>query len=75
MKKQKRTEEIYAAALRLFADYGFKKTTMEDVARELDITKGALYIYVEDKKDLYQKTVGWALLKWQNRSGKPRQLK
>ncbi len=67
MKKQKRTEEIYAAALRLFADYGFKKTTMEDVARELDITKGALYIYVEDKKDLYQKTVGWALLKWQNR--------
>lgn len=67
MKKLKRQEEIYQIAMRLFAEYGYKKTTMEDVARELDMTKGALYIYVEDKNDLYEKAVGWALLNWQSR--------
>lgn len=67
MKKQKRLEEILIVALTEFSHYGFKKTTTEDIANKLDITKGALYLYVKDKKDLYEKSVGFALERWQTR--------
>ncbi|MFZ5354496.1 MAG: TetR/AcrR family transcriptional regulator [Bacillota bacterium] len=67
MEKQDKILEIYEAALKVFAEYGFKKATVEDIASHLGLTKGALYIYIRDKKELYEKAVGYAMLKWQNR--------
>jgi AcrR family transcriptional regulator len=67
MKRQRSLDEIYDASLKVFAEYGFKKATVEDIAGSLDMTKGALYVYVRDKKDLYYKSVAYGFLKWQNR--------
>lgn len=52
-------------ALQLFAKYGYKKTTVEDIAGALGLTKGALYLYIKNKQDLYEKTAAWALGEWQ----------
>jgi TetR/AcrR family transcriptional regulator len=57
-------EELFRAAMELFAAYGYKKTTVDDVAAKLGMTKGNLYFYVKSKKDLYEKTVNWALNQW-----------
>ena len=58
-------EEIYNAALQVFAEFGYKKATVEDIAVKLDMTKGNLYFYAKNKKDLYEKTVSYALVNWQ----------
>lgn len=67
MKKRERIEAVYEAALRVFARHGFRKTTVEDIAVELGMTKGNLYLYARDKRELYQKSVEHALLRWQGR--------
>jgi AcrR family transcriptional regulator len=67
MKPRENLETIYRTALTVFAEYGYKKSTMEDIAERLNMTKGNLYVYVKNKKDLYHKTVSHALEKWQSR--------
>jgi len=62
--KTERLELLFAASLRLFARYGFARTRVEDVARELGMTKGNLYFYVRSKEELYYRTVDWALGAW-----------
>jgi AcrR family transcriptional regulator len=44
--------KILSGALKLYAHYGIKSLTMDDVARELGISKKTLYQYVADKEDL-----------------------
>jgi len=56
--------EIFNSALKQFAKYGYKKTTVEDVALEIGMTKGNIYFYVKNKKDLYEKSIGHALESW-----------
>ncbi len=58
---------IYQTALAAFAEYGYAKTTMADIAGRLHMTQGNLYLYVKNKKALYHKAVSHALLKWQSR--------
>jgi AcrR family transcriptional regulator len=41
----------------LYMKYGIKSVTMDDVARELGISKKTLYQYVTDKNDLVKKVV------------------
>lgn len=41
----------------LFLRYGIKSLTMDDVARELGISKKTLYQFVENKDDLVKKTL------------------
>ena len=67
MDRQEKTVRILETALRAFARYGFKKTTLEDIAGELGMTKGNLYLYVKDKRDLYEKSVAHAFREWQER--------
>ena len=67
MKPREDIQNIYQTALAVFSEYGFQKTTMEDVAGRLGMTKGNLYLYVKNKKDLYHKTVAHALEGWQSR--------
>jgi len=64
MKRASREGKIFDAALKLFAQYGYKKTTLEDVAGECGMTPGNIYFYVKNKKDLYEKTVRNALDRW-----------
>lgn len=62
--KSKKYENLFETALELFAAYGYKKTTVDDVASKLSMTKGNLYFYVKNKKDLYEKSVNYALNQW-----------
>lgn len=47
-----RWDEIVAVSARLFREKGYRATAMEDIARELNVTKPALYYYIETKHDL-----------------------
>lgn len=50
-------KEIYQKACELFMRYGIKSMTMDDVARQLGISKKTLYLYVDNKKDLVKKVM------------------
>lgn len=41
----------------LYRKYGIKSVTMDDVARELGMSKKTLYQYVKDKNELVEKTI------------------
>ncbi|MBI9082996.1 MAG: TetR/AcrR family transcriptional regulator [Desulfobacterales bacterium] len=69
MKPKESIDTIHLAALRVFSQYGFKKTTLDDIAAELGMTKGNLYLYSKNKRDLYENTVRSAMLRWQTRVG------
>ena len=58
-------ELIYKAALPVFAKYGYKKTTLEDIASALDMSNTNLYSYARSKRDLYQCCVDYAIDQWQ----------
>ncbi len=48
-----REQEIIDAAQRVFAEFGYKKVTMDDVAARLNITRSALYYYYKSKEELF----------------------
>ncbi len=50
-------EKILAGAEALFMKYGFKSITMDDIARELGISKKTLYQFFEDKNDLVNQAI------------------
>jgi AcrR family transcriptional regulator len=52
-RREHKTNEIIDAAEKVFFSQGFDKTTMENIAAELELTKPALYRYFKNKKDLY----------------------
>ena len=43
-------ETILASAINLMATFGYRKTTMEEIAREAGIGKGTLYLHFENKE-------------------------
>jgi len=45
-------EAILAAAMKLFLEESFEKTTMRNIARAIDYTPGALYSYFKDKDEI-----------------------
>lgn len=53
-----RTGEILKAARTIFARKGFHETTVDDIARAADVSKGTIYLYYSSKNDIY-----WAALK------------
>jgi AcrR family transcriptional regulator len=48
-----RREEILAAARRVFADRGFRGTTIADIAEEAGIALGTIYLYFSSKEDVF----------------------
>jgi hypothetical protein len=52
-----KTEQIVAAAQDIFGRYGMQKTTMNEIALELGISKALLYYYFPDKEHLYKTVV------------------
>ena len=51
-----RYTDIVEKSKKLFGKYGFKSISMDDIARELGVSKKTLYQYVKNKADLIQKT-------------------
>lgn len=57
---------ILDAALKVFSRYGYKKSTLEDIASELSMTNTAMYAYAASKRDLYEHTVRYVMKRWQS---------
>lgn len=53
LKTEKRKNEILREAINLLAEKGYERTTMEDVAYQLLMTKGSIYYYFENKEAMY----------------------
>jgi AcrR family transcriptional regulator len=56
-RKDARPQELLAAALDLFVERGFASTRLEDVAKRAGVSKGTLYLYFENKEDLFKAVV------------------
>lgn len=52
-----RLNQILNAAQKHFGLYGLEKSTMREIASDLNISKGALYYYFSDKEQLYKAVV------------------
>jgi len=51
--KEQRYNEIVDAAEHIFFSKGRHLATMDDVAKEAELSKGTLYLYFKNKEDLY----------------------
>jgi len=51
--KEERFDALVAAGLRVFAERGFRKAQMADVAAAMGVSQGTLYNYVESKEALF----------------------
>ncbi|AOY58496.1 TetR/AcrR family transcriptional regulator [Desulfococcus multivorans] len=51
--RERRRQQIIVAAKRVFSDKGFNKSTMEDIAKEAELSPGTLYLYFKNKDELY----------------------
>ncbi len=56
-RKDARPQELLAAAIDLFVERGFAATRLEDVARRAGVSKGTLYLYFENKEELFKAVV------------------
>ncbi|GLR13750.1 TetR family transcriptional regulator [Chitinimonas prasina] len=56
-RKDARPAEIIQAALTLFSDKGFAATRLDDVAKLAGVTKGTVYLYFENKEELFKAVV------------------
>ena len=45
-------ERIQSVALELFAEQGYEKTSLREIAERLDVTKAALYYHFKSKEDI-----------------------
>lgn len=50
-------EDILNGARDLFERFGFKKTTMEDIARQVGKSKSALYYYYKTKEEIFEAVI------------------
>ena len=51
MKEVKR-DQVIEAARKLFHQFGFKKVSMDEIAKEAGVTKKTIYMYFESKEEL-----------------------
>lgn len=51
--KEQRQNDIINVAKKLFADKDFNEVSMDEIAKEVGIGKGTLYLYFKNKESLY----------------------
>ena len=56
-RKESRPSELVDAALALFVERGYAATRLEEVAARAGVSKGTLYLYFENKEDLFKAVV------------------
>jgi len=56
-RREEKRDRILQAAERVFTLYGYKKATMEEIAREAGISKGAIYLLFRSKEELFRTLV------------------
>lgn len=56
--KRERREMILEAAKGRFQRFGYSKTTMEEIAGDAGISKGTIYIYFQNKEEIFYELLG-----------------
>lgn len=57
MDKQHHRTELLGNVLAMFSRYGIRSVTMDDISRELGVSKKTLYQHVADKNDLIDRVI------------------
>ena len=52
--KEEAKNRILSAANQVFAEKGYRQATMDDVAKKIGVSKGALYLYFASKEELFE---------------------
>ena len=55
--KDKFREQIVKVSSEIFSQYGFKKTTMEEIARALRKGKSSIYYYFQSKEEIFEAVI------------------
>ena len=55
--RQQREERILDATATLLVRWGYRKTTIDDVAREAGVGKGTIYLHWKDKNELFRAAI------------------
>lgn len=55
--RQQREERILDTATALLVRWGYRKTTIDDVAREAGVGKGTIYLHWKDKNELFRAAI------------------
>lgn len=61
-RKEARPAEILSAALEIFGERGYEATRLVDVARRAGCTKGTIFLYYENKIELFKAAVREVML-------------
>src|SRR3954470_17250970 len=56
-----RRERVLAVALEVFGRYGFRKASMDDIARAADISRQGLYLHFANKDALFRAAISHEL--------------
>jgi AcrR family transcriptional regulator len=62
----KRRDQIVQAAVHLFSENGYFVTTIDDIAKEADVSKGLIYVHFKDKNDLLFYALRFVLEMYEN---------
>jgi AcrR family transcriptional regulator len=52
--KEEAKNRILESANKVFAEKGYHEATMDDIAKRLGVSKGAIYLYFPSKEDLFE---------------------
>lgn len=55
--KEEVRRNIISVSRQVFSRYGFRKTTMEEIARELKMGKSSIYYYFRSKEEIFEAVV------------------
>lgn len=55
--KEERRDQIISAAISCFAKKGYYETSIDDIVREANLSKGSLYWHFKSKRELFQSLV------------------
>lgn len=58
---QAKKDAVFEAAAEVFAQYGYRRTTMNDIAQAASISRPALYLVFENKENLFCELVDYRL--------------
>lgn len=54
---EERKQEILRTAMRLFTQQGYENTSMQDIAREMNVVQGLCYRYFDSKQKLFEEAM------------------
>jgi AcrR family transcriptional regulator len=57
--KEEFRRKVIVSAGRIFSLYGFRKTTMDEIAKALKMGKSSIYYYFASKEEIFEAVVKW----------------